>query len=177
MKITVQNEQKWSWTRTIWWSSAFFNLDTQTYRRRSLRCKTKEMLGLVASMVLRCDDCIKYHLEKCEQDSDTEEIYRNCLRCNIGGHHLFDTTGVAPSFRKNLISGPWFLPHGLPFARPGATDTQTGSNKTGSSPGIHGFAVYRYSEYTHLPQELYQKNNTTRPVSNASEKTRQLSRL
>lgn len=42
----------------------FFNLDTNTYAEGALDIKTKEMLGLVASTVLRCDDCIKYHLEK-----------------------------------------------------------------------------------------------------------------
>lgn len=42
-----------------------FNLDTQTYSEGALDTKTKEMLGLVASLVLRCDDCVKYHLEKC----------------------------------------------------------------------------------------------------------------
>lgn len=42
----------------------FFNLDTNTYADGVLDVKTKEMLGLVASTVLRCDDCIKYHLEK-----------------------------------------------------------------------------------------------------------------
>ena len=41
-----------------------FNLDTNTYAEGALPVKTKEMLGLVASMVLRCDDCIKYHVEK-----------------------------------------------------------------------------------------------------------------
>ncbi|RLD54179.1 MAG: carboxymuconolactone decarboxylase family protein, partial [Bacteroidetes bacterium] len=41
-----------------------FNLDTNTYIDGALSSKTKEMLGLVSSMVLRCDDCIKYHLEK-----------------------------------------------------------------------------------------------------------------
>jgi AhpD family alkylhydroperoxidase len=45
----------------------FFNLDTQTYQEGALDTKTKEMLGLVASMVLRCDDCIKYHLGKCHE--------------------------------------------------------------------------------------------------------------
>lgn len=45
----------------------FFNLDTQTYQEGVLDVKTKEMLGLVASMVLRCDDCIKYHLGKCHE--------------------------------------------------------------------------------------------------------------
>lgn len=43
----------------------FFALDTTSYADGALNVKTKEMLGLVASMVLRCDDCIKYHLGKC----------------------------------------------------------------------------------------------------------------
>lgn len=51
----------------------FFNLDTQTYQEGALDMKTKEMLGLVASMVLRCDDCIKYHLGKCHQAGLTRE--------------------------------------------------------------------------------------------------------
>ena len=40
-----------------------FNLDTNSYAEGSLDKKTKELLGLVASLVLRCDDCVKYHLE------------------------------------------------------------------------------------------------------------------
>jgi AhpD family alkylhydroperoxidase len=53
-----------------------FNLDTNTYAEGALSTKTKEMLGLVASMVLRCDDCIKYHLGKCrEQGVTTEEMF------------------------------------------------------------------------------------------------------
>ena len=40
-----------------------FNLDTNAYQKGTLDVKTKELLGLVASTVLRCDDCIKYHLE------------------------------------------------------------------------------------------------------------------
>lgn len=42
----------------------FFNLDTATYRDGALAGRTKELLGLVASMVLRCNDCIDYHLEQ-----------------------------------------------------------------------------------------------------------------
>lgn len=45
----------------------FFALDTQTYKDGALDMKTKEMLGLVASMVLRCDDCISYHVAQCKQ--------------------------------------------------------------------------------------------------------------
>lgn len=45
----------------------FFNLDTNTYRDGALPGKTKELLGLVASVVLRCNDCIDYHLEQCSK--------------------------------------------------------------------------------------------------------------
>jgi AhpD family alkylhydroperoxidase len=44
----------------------FFALDTQTYTDGALNVKTKEMLGLVASLVLRCDDCISYHVAQCK---------------------------------------------------------------------------------------------------------------
>ncbi|MGN6327328.1 MAG: carboxymuconolactone decarboxylase family protein [Rhodanobacter sp.] len=45
----------------------FFALDTQTYKPGALDVKTKEMLGLVASLVLRCDDCISYHVAQCKE--------------------------------------------------------------------------------------------------------------
>ena len=51
----------------------FFNLDTQAYADGALDSKTKEMLGLVASMVLRCDDCITYHIVRCAE----EKVNRN----------------------------------------------------------------------------------------------------
>ncbi|TVQ14459.1 MAG: carboxymuconolactone decarboxylase family protein [Bacteroidetes bacterium] len=50
-----------------------FNLDTNTYAEGALEVKTKEMIGLSASMVLRCDDCVKYHLEKCFENGVTKE--------------------------------------------------------------------------------------------------------
>lgn len=63
-----------------------WNLDTNTYEDGALNKKTKEMLGLVASMVLRCDDCIKYHLGKCfELAVNTEEIYEIFAIANIVG--------------------------------------------------------------------------------------------
>ena len=53
----------------------FFSLDTQAYREGALPVQTKEMLGLVASMVLRCDDCIFYHLDRCHDEGvSTEEL-------------------------------------------------------------------------------------------------------
>jgi AhpD family alkylhydroperoxidase len=54
----------------------FFNLDTRAYENGALDTRTKEMLGLVASMVLRCDDCIRYHIGKCrEQGLSDEEFF------------------------------------------------------------------------------------------------------
>lgn len=51
----------------------FFNLDTAAYRTGALDRVTKELLGLVASMVLRCNDCIDYHLQQCVQLGVTDE--------------------------------------------------------------------------------------------------------
>ncbi len=63
-----------------------WNLDTNTYSEGALDTKTKEMLGLVASMVLRCDDCIKYHLGKCsELGISTEQVYEIFAVANIVG--------------------------------------------------------------------------------------------
>lgn len=63
-----------------------WNLDTNTYAPGALSTQTKEMLGLVASMVLRCDDCIKYHLGKCyEQGLTTEQVYEIFAVANIVG--------------------------------------------------------------------------------------------
>ncbi|MBL0913639.1 MAG: carboxymuconolactone decarboxylase family protein [Bacteroidia bacterium] len=63
-----------------------FNLDTHTYQDGALDSRTKEMLGLVASMVLRCDDCIRYHLGKChEQGIHTAEILEIFSVANIVG--------------------------------------------------------------------------------------------
>jgi AhpD family alkylhydroperoxidase len=70
-----------------------FNLDTNTYAEGALPVKTKELLGLVASMVLRCDDCIKYHLEKCKEN-------------NVSTDELFEVFAVA-----NIVGGTIVIPH------------------------------------------------------------------
>jgi AhpD family alkylhydroperoxidase len=49
----------------------FFALDSRTYEAGALDVKTKEMLGLVASLVLRCDDCVAYHLIRCAEEGVT----------------------------------------------------------------------------------------------------------
>ena len=60
----------------------FFALDTQTYKDGALPLKTKELLGLVASMVLRCDDCISYHIAQCKE-------------AGVSRDELFETFSVA----------------------------------------------------------------------------------
>ncbi len=49
----------------------FFNLDTRAYESGVLPAKTKELLGLVASIVLRCDDCVTYHVIRCVEEGVT----------------------------------------------------------------------------------------------------------
>lgn len=64
----------------------FFNLDTNAYQEGALSSKTKELLGLVASMVLRCDDCIRYHLGKCyEQGVNKAEVFEVFAIANLVG--------------------------------------------------------------------------------------------
>ncbi|MEI6348021.1 MAG: carboxymuconolactone decarboxylase family protein [Bacteroidota bacterium] len=75
-----------------------YNLDTNTYSDGALPAKTKEMLGLVSSMVLRCDDCVKYHLEKCfELKTTTEELFEIFAVANIVGGTI-----VIPHTRRAL---------------------------------------------------------------------------
>lgn len=81
-----------------------WNLDSNTYAAGAVDVKTKEMLGLVASMVLRCDDCIKYHLQKCrEQNLSTEEVYEVFAVANIvGGTIVVPHTRRAAEFWEAL---------------------------------------------------------------------------
>lgn len=81
-----------------------FNLDTNTYAEGALPVKTKELLGLVASMVLRCDDCIKYHLEKCKQNGvSTDELFETFAVANIvGGTIVIPHTRRAVEFWEEL---------------------------------------------------------------------------
>ncbi len=84
-----------------------FNLDTNTYMEGALSSKVKEMLGLVASMVLRCDDCIKYHLEQCYKlDVNNEEMYEIFAVANlVGGTIVIPHTRRALEFWEELNKG------------------------------------------------------------------------
>lgn len=83
-----------------------FNLDTNTYMEGALDVKTKEMLGLVASMVLRCDDCIKYHVGKChELNVTTDELYEIFSVANIvGGTIVIPHTRRAAEYWEELMA-------------------------------------------------------------------------
>ena len=82
-----------------------WNLDTNTYEEGALDKKTKEMLGLVASMVLRCDDCIKYHLGRCrELGISTEQMYEIFAVANIiGGTIVIPHTRRAAEYWEELL--------------------------------------------------------------------------
>lgn len=73
-----------------------FNLDTNAYQAGALDIKTKELLGLVASAVLRCDDCIKYHLETSYKNGVTkiEMMEAMSIATLVGG------TIVIPHLRR-----------------------------------------------------------------------------
>lgn len=70
-----------------------FNLDTNTFTAGALDVKTKELLGLVASTVLRCDDCVKYHLETAHKNGVTTE-------------EMMETMSIA-----TLVGGTIVIPH------------------------------------------------------------------
>ncbi|PKP02124.1 MAG: carboxymuconolactone decarboxylase family protein [Bacteroidetes bacterium HGW-Bacteroidetes-9] len=70
-----------------------FNVDTIAYTEGILPVKTKEMLGLISSLVLRCDDCVRYHLIKCHENGLTEA-------------ELLELLGIA-----NLVGGTIVIPH------------------------------------------------------------------
>ncbi len=71
----------------------FYNLDTNAYHDAALPGKTKELLGLVASMVLRCNDCIDYHIIQCADAGWTDE-------------ELYDAFNVAL-----IVGGSIVIPH------------------------------------------------------------------
>jgi AhpD family alkylhydroperoxidase len=61
----------------------FFALDTRTYEAGALDVRTKELLGLVASLVLRCDDCVTYHLTRCAEERVTRAEIFECLSVGL----------------------------------------------------------------------------------------------
>jgi AhpD family alkylhydroperoxidase len=71
----------------------FFALDTRTYEKGALDVKTKELLGLVSSLVLRCDDCVTYHLTRCAEEG-------------VSRAEMFETLSVGL-----VVGGSIVIPH------------------------------------------------------------------
>ena len=61
----------------------FFALDTRCYEAGALPVKTKELLGLFASMVLRCDDCITYHIVRCHEEGVTADEFQEIFAVGL----------------------------------------------------------------------------------------------
>ena len=85
----------------------FFALDTQTYQAGALDVKTKELLGLVASMVLRCDDCISYHVAQCKEAGVTREEFFETFSVGrvVGGSIVIPHLRRAVDFLDKLEGG------------------------------------------------------------------------
>jgi len=90
----------------------FFALDTQTYQEGALDVKTKELLGLVASMVLRCDDCISYHVAQCkEAGASRAELFETfSVGLVVGGSIVIPHLRRAVDFLDRLESGEGAAP-------------------------------------------------------------------
>jgi AhpD family alkylhydroperoxidase len=78
----------------------FFNLDSNTYQEGALSSKTKELLGLVASAVLRCNDCIDYHLEQCAKTGSSKEEIVDALNVAL----IVGGSIVIPHFRHAVAT-------------------------------------------------------------------------
>ena len=61
----------------------FFALDSRVYEAGALPTRTKELLGLVASLVLRCDDCVSYHLVRCAEEGLSDEEITESLSVGL----------------------------------------------------------------------------------------------
>jgi AhpD family alkylhydroperoxidase len=61
----------------------FYSIDSQVYCEGALPAKTKELLGLVASLVLRCDDCVKYHIIRCHDEGVKDDEFEEALAIGL----------------------------------------------------------------------------------------------
>lgn len=83
----------------------FFTLDEQAYHDGALPAKVKELMGLVASMVLRCDDCIYYHLIRCWEEGVTSEEFHEAFNIAlvVGGSIVVPHMRVAAERLESLL--------------------------------------------------------------------------
>ncbi|MBL8272418.1 MAG: carboxymuconolactone decarboxylase family protein [Xanthomonadales bacterium] len=85
----------------------YFALDTQAYKDGALPLKTKELLGLVASLVLRCDDCVSYHVAQCREAGVTRDEFFEAFSVGlvVGGSITIPHLRRAVDFLDQLESG------------------------------------------------------------------------
>ena len=90
----------------------FFALDTQTYQAGALDVKTKELLGLVASLVLRCDDCISYHVAQCKEAGVGRDEFFEAFSVGlvVGGSIVIPHLRRAVDFLDRLEAGEGTAP-------------------------------------------------------------------
>lgn len=83
----------------------FFSVDTLTYEPGALDVKTKEMLGLVSSMVLRCDDCVAYHITRCREEGVTEPEFFDIfsVALTVGGSIVIPHLRRAVAFLDEIL--------------------------------------------------------------------------
>ena len=94
----------------------FFALDAQTYKDGTLDVKTKEMLGLVASLVLRCDDCISYHVAQCKDAGVKRDEFFEVFSVGlvVGGSIVIPHLRRAVDFLDKLEGGAEAAPDANP---------------------------------------------------------------
>jgi AhpD family alkylhydroperoxidase len=88
--------------------SRFFALDGRAYEAGALGARTKEMLGLVASLVLRCDDCVTYHVGRCHEEGVTREEFLEIFSVGlvVGGSIVIPHLRRAMARLEELAAGP-----------------------------------------------------------------------
>ena len=85
----------------------FFALDTQAYAAGALDAMTKELMGLTSSMVLRCDDCINYHIARCFEEGVTKEQFYEAFNVAliVGGSIVIPHLRRAAARMEKLFGG------------------------------------------------------------------------
>ena len=124
----------------------FFALDTQTYQAGALDVKTKELLGLVASLVLRCDDCISYHVAQCKEAGvSRDEMFETfSVGLVVGGSIVIPGSARSSHFGIAQVRSPSIARSdgtsvrrirsasvriATPSSKPNSFDTRSGASK------------------------------------------------
>ncbi len=125
----------------------FFSLDTQTYQNGALDVKTKEMLGLVASLVLRCDDCVSYHVAQCKEAGVSEDEFFEIFSVGlvVGGSIVIPHLRRAVDFLDELAGTRRErcgrkraeASHGAARPRAGVTEPLVSAARAAAAPARH----------------------------------------